>query len=323
MENRSHALIAGLFTVLLGIAATLSLWWFGGETEQTRDYLVVTAKSVSGLNPQAQVRYRGISVGRVESIDLDRENPRNILIRIRIRDDVPVTEGAVARLGYQGVTGIAHIQLDYANTGNGKAGDSTRAPLLVDPKGGLPRIAMEDSFVEALTDTGADTLKEIHNLVANINRFLNPENRKAMAHTLNNLASASDNAREASMRLRQALSEQNLHALQAILKNTEHAAGQAGHFFAEARGLVTRLQSVSDKLGVTLDNLNGPSSSATLPSLNELGRDLAAASRQLSRVLQMLEDQPQSLILGKRKQMPGPGEAGFVEPAESSDQGKP
>ena len=79
MENRSHALIAGLFTLLLGIAAALSMWWFGGKTEVTRDYLVVTSKSVSGLNPQAQVRYRGIRVGRVESIDLDRGDSRNIL----------------------------------------------------------------------------------------------------------------------------------------------------------------------------------------------------------------------------------------------------
>ena len=56
MENRSHALITGIFTLLLGIAAILSLWWFGGKTEHMRDYLVVTDKSVSGLNPQAQVR---------------------------------------------------------------------------------------------------------------------------------------------------------------------------------------------------------------------------------------------------------------------------
>ena len=42
MENRSHALIAGLFTLLLGVAAVLSLWWFGGKHEATREYLVVT-----------------------------------------------------------------------------------------------------------------------------------------------------------------------------------------------------------------------------------------------------------------------------------------
>ena len=318
MENRSHALIAGLFTLLLGIAAALSMWWFGGKTEVTRDYLVVTSKSVSGLNPQAQVRYRGIRVGRVESIDLDRGDSRNILILIRIRDDVPVTEGAVARLGYQGVTGIAHIQLDYDESAS-QGPAASRAPLLATADG-PPRISMEDSLVDALTDTGADTLKEIHRLVANINRFLSPENRKTMTHTLNNLAAASDNAREASAQLQQALSGQNLRALQATLKNAEYAAGQAGPFLAEARGLVSRLQSVSDKLDLAL---GGPASAATLPRLNELGRDLAATSRQLGRVLQMLEDRPQSLILGGRKQMPGPGETGFVAPAKSASEDKP
>ena len=31
MENRSHALIAGLFTLLLGISAIAALWWFSGK----------------------------------------------------------------------------------------------------------------------------------------------------------------------------------------------------------------------------------------------------------------------------------------------------
>ena len=313
MENRSHALITGIFTLLLGIAAILSLWWFGGKTEHMRDYLVVTDKSVSGLNPQAQVRYRGIRVGRVEDIDLDSRDPRNILIHIRIRDDVPVRQGAIARLGYQGVTGIAHIQLDDRDEdGVGHPVDADRA-LLSAESGGMPRIPMEDSLVDALTDTGTDTLKQIHRLVVNINRILNPENRKAMTRTLDNLAAASDNAREASEQLRQVLSGQNLRTLQTTLQRAEYATGQIGPFFAEARGLVARLQSVSDKLDVAL---GGQSGAATLPRLNELGRDLTVTSRQLNRVLKMLEDRPQSLILGGPKQTPGPGEAGFTVPAD-------
>ena len=313
MENRSHALIAGLFTLLLGVAAVLSLWWFGGKSENTRDYLVYTAKSVTGLNPQAQVRYRGIRVGRVESIDLDPADTRNILIRIRIRDDIPVTEDTTAHLGYQGVTGIAHIQLD--RPGQNGDGESADSPLLqAATAGDLPRIPMQDSFVQALTDTGTDTLRQIHDLVVNVNRLLNSENRQVLTRALNNFAAASDNAREASTQLRLALSPENLRALQATLQQAEYAAGQAGPFFAESRGLVARLQNVSGKLDAVLGDASGSAASATIPRLNELGGELTTTLRQLSRVLQMLEDRPQSLIFGHSKQTPGPGEDGFVAP---------
>ena len=84
MENRSHALLAGLFVLLLGAAALFAMWWFGGQREATRDFIVVTRQNVTGLSPQGQVRYRGITVGKVQSIRLDPQDSANILIRIRV-----------------------------------------------------------------------------------------------------------------------------------------------------------------------------------------------------------------------------------------------
>ena len=65
MENRSHALVAGLFALILGLSAVSALWWFGGKREATNQYVVLTKKNITGLNLQAQVRYRGIRVGKV------------------------------------------------------------------------------------------------------------------------------------------------------------------------------------------------------------------------------------------------------------------
>ena len=112
MENRSHAFFAGLFTLLLGLSAVASLWWFGGKQEPTDEYVVVTTSNVTGLNGQAQVRYRGIRVGKVLSIELDPENPANTLIHISVTKGTPVTKATIAKLGYQGVTGIAHVLLE-------------------------------------------------------------------------------------------------------------------------------------------------------------------------------------------------------------------
>ncbi len=310
MENRSHALLAGLFTLLLGLAALASVWWFGGQREATRDYVVVTRQNVTGLSPQAQVRYRGIGVGKVQSIQLDPDDVRNILIRIRVGAEVPVTRGTTAKLGYQGVTGIAHVLLEE--------GGSDATPLS-GSDGQPPRIAMQQSLIEELSEVGGATMRQARDLLANANQLLNAENRQRVAQTLSNLEASTGRADASLARLQQLLSPENVRLLNATLARTEQAAGQAGPFFAEARELVARLKSVSEKLDATLGDSPVGGAGALVPRLNELSAELSASSRQFNRVLQRLEDAPQSLIFGNPQPAPGPGEAGFAVPAASAN----
>jgi len=163
-------------------------------------------------------------------------------------------------------------------------------------------------------------LRNARDFLATANQLLSPENRQNVSQTLANLEVSTANAKEVTAQLRQVLTPENIRLLHSALVRTEHTVGQAGPFFAEARGLVARLQSVSEKLDVTLgDPMNG-GAGALAPRLNELSSELSANSRQLTRVLQMLEDSPQSLIFGHQKLLPGPGEAGFIAPAQAREQ---
>lgn len=65
MESRAHALAAGIFTLLLGLATALVMFWFSGKREAANEYVLVTKGNVSGLNTQAQVRFRGMRAGKV------------------------------------------------------------------------------------------------------------------------------------------------------------------------------------------------------------------------------------------------------------------
>ena len=157
MENKSHALIAGVFALLLGAAALLALVWLRGSEDNLREYVVVTKQNIGGLNPQAQVRYRGIRVGKVTDIRLDPEDTSNILITISVTDDLPLTRGTVAKLAYQGVTGIAHVLL--IDTGKNPE------PLVAD-HGKPPRIAMIPSLLEEIGDSGSATLRQVQEVMA-------------------------------------------------------------------------------------------------------------------------------------------------------------
>ena len=85
MENKSHALAAGLFVVvLMALVIGLSLWLGRDNTAYTR-YELSTQERVSGLQMQAAVRYKGVPVGKVVGIEFDSPNAG---IR-KPRDQVP------------------------------------------------------------------------------------------------------------------------------------------------------------------------------------------------------------------------------------------
>ena len=112
MENKSHALAAGLFVVvLMALVIGLSLWLGRDNTAYTR-YELSTQESVSGLQMQAAVRYKGVPVGKVVGIEFDPEKNGQVLIRIAVNSEAPIAPSTFAMLGFQGVTGLAHIQLD-------------------------------------------------------------------------------------------------------------------------------------------------------------------------------------------------------------------
>ncbi|MDA0190837.1 MAG: MlaD family protein [Proteobacteria bacterium] len=308
MENRSHALIAGLFALLLGASAIASIWWFGGQREATQDFIVVARQNVTGLSPQAQVRYRGIGVGKVQSIRLDPDDIRNILIRIRVDSEVPVTRGTTARLGYQGVTGIAHVLLE----------ESGRDPApLADGSGKPPRIAMQASLIEELSDVGGETMRQARDFLAAANELLKPENRARISRTLASLEAATARAEQVLAGVERVLSPANLERVERLLVNAEAASAQALPVAGEARELIGRLRAATGKLDLALGD--PVETAALVPRINALSDELSQSSRQLSRILRMLEETPESLIFGTPRASPGPGEPGFVPPVPARE----
>jgi phospholipid/cholesterol/gamma-HCH transport system substrate-binding protein len=67
MENRSHALLAGLFTLLLVIAGAIGAVWVSKKNVPLLPYELVATSPVTGLSVQSAVRYQGVPVGRVQS----------------------------------------------------------------------------------------------------------------------------------------------------------------------------------------------------------------------------------------------------------------
>ncbi len=300
MENKSHALAAGIFVIALTLAVAFAVAWLGGNREKTAEYVVVTKQNVTGLNPQAQVRYRGIRVGKVRDIQLDKDDVRNILIRIEVAEAVPVTRGTTAKLGFQGVTGIAHVLLEDS----GK--DS--APLVWSIGGEPPRIAMAPSILDELGESASGAMKQARALMEKAGVLLADDNLKHFAAALANL--------DASTRqLKMLLADDRVHKLGSAIARIDGAAESAQTFFRDAKLVLPRVQALSEKLERVVDgDSSAEGALAAIDKVNDLARDLSTTTRQMNRLLRSLEENPESLLLGRPKPAPGPGEPGFVVP---------
>ena len=95
---------------------------------RARAVRLVTRSTVNGLGPQADVKYRGPDVGKVVSIKFDPEVSGQIIVRISVDHDTPITGTTYATLGLQGVTGVAYVQLDDTAARTGAGPQAGRPP---------------------------------------------------------------------------------------------------------------------------------------------------------------------------------------------------
>ncbi|WP_018229005.1 MlaD family protein [Methyloversatilis universalis] len=315
MESRAHALAAGLFLALLGVGIGLSIWFLSSGDDLDAEYLLATTADVGGLNPQAQVRYRGMRVGKVREISINPDNPREILVRIAIPPRYPVTVATRAELGYLGVTGLALVEL----TDDG----SDPRPL---PAGDAGRIPLRGSQFGSLSGKASETMDVARQLMLRLQAVLDQGNLDRIAGTLASLQSATAHLdttlaqmpavtgelRETLRRTQALLSPDNTERIGRILTQLESTAGEGAPLARELRELLTSMRQLSGRLDALTEQSGDRLHADTLPRLHALIDEAARDSRQLRRVLGELESSPQMLLLGRERPAPGPGEAGFT-----------
>lgn len=321
MENKSHALAAGIFVVVISaLLALMGLWLTRDRTDYTL-YELSTKDSVSGLQPEAPVRYKGVAVGKVTRIGFDPQVPGNVLIRIAVNESAPISPTTFATLGYQGVTGLAHVQLDDAN-----------APLKPPAPGqsGLPRLPLKSSPLSQIAEQGPAILAKVQEATERLNTLLGDQNQARFAQALDNLAKASASANTLVQRLDNTVATKLDPALatvpgvaqdaRATLQSLRVAGDNAAAAASEVRGAVAKLSARGGPLDQIADGAQSLSAAAdrfgrvSLPRLNNAADEAARAARRLGRTASGISDNPQSLIYGNGSALPGPGEAGFVAP---------
>ncbi|APR34427.1 MlaD family protein [Paraburkholderia sp. SOS3] len=318
MENKSHAFWAGLFTVALALAIGVAAFLFNVDRSVRVPYDLIARTNVTGLYPDAAVRFRGLDIGKVQSLKFDRNHPGQIVIRILVDTRAPITHSTFGTLALQGVTGIAFVQLD--DTGK----DQT--PLASSSKD-VAQLPLHPGLFDQLQKRGDVLLRELERVAGDVDELLSPEMRKQIAATVVSLQQAADGVTALTQQiaptagklpgtvdqLNQTLASTNqlitsLNKADGPLETNLNKVGTAAQQAGDAlTAMNASLQEMSSRVGYD-----------TLPKVNSLADDVRTAVRSVDRAANTFSESPRSILFGAPSEAPGPGENGFSWPAAAA-----
>lgn len=308
MEAKFSYAAVGVFVLILGAALVSGILWLstGGAARAVYDtYYAYMDESVSGLNLDAPVRYRGVEVGRVRKIALAPENIEQVRLTMDIERGTPVKVDTVATLRTQGLTGIGFIELSK--------GLQDSPPLL--PKAGerYPVIRSAPSLLVRLDAAVTALLTNVNRSSENFNALTDEGNRRAIAQAIADLAAVSR-----ALAARSADIDSGLANAARTMENTARLAGEMSRLVERVERSADAFDRMSGSVAGTAANASSALddvrtearrfAAGTLPEVQRLVAELRDLTGSLRRFSEQLERNPSVLLYGRPAPTRGPGE---------------
>ena len=280
METRASYVLIGAFTVLSILAGLAFLIWLAKvQLDRNYAYYDVLFDTVAGLALASPVQFNGVDVGKVTAIDLDRDDPGRVRVRIELISATPVRQGTEATLESQGVTGVSIVSLA------GGQPDAERLRI-VEPND-VPMIPSKPSAVQDLLQGAPDLLAEAIALLKDIKEFTTEDNRTAISNILSNVDSATAN-------------------LNTAINDFSAMSGDVGTAVDQIKNFTTRLETLSDNADGaiatavrTMDNFDGLTNELT-PLVSTLANEISRLIGDLSNLTAQIERDPTRFLLGSQ-----------------------
>jgi len=236
METRANYVLIGAFA-LAGFLGMLGffLWFAQFQLDQQFDYYDVRFTSVSGLSRASDVRFAGLPVGQVVSVQLSPDQDGTVLVRLEVSGDTPVRTDSVATIETMGVTGVSFVGIT--------AGDSS-SPLL-EANGDVPEIEAGRSVLQTLSEDAPRMVEEAVKVMEDLSQLLGGENQQKVQRILDNLADASDD-------IAKTLSE-----FSGIGDTVKEVSADITAFTNQLEPVIMTVQSTLDTLDETLTSVTG------------------------------------------------------------------
>ena len=321
MASKTTKFSVGIFVIVglfLGVAFIL-YFGFSDLLKEGTLYAAYFDESVQGLDKDSAVKYRGVTVGRVESINVA---PDDTLIEVILNteENIKLEENIVAQLKPVGITGIMFVELDRIQD------DEQMISPTLSFKPRYPVLKTKPSELKKTFDTLENILNQINSLdikgisdrsiltLDNLNKTISDlqmdEISSNIQATFNRFHQIIDPAQwEALMKTTQSAGK-SLDALILNMNRTvmtaDGAIGRVDGIIRQNEADLTRaIQNFTASMekanlfmsqGTNMMNQTGQTVEGIQRQIMTTLQNLEQASRNLNRTMEQLADQPSALI---------------------------
>lgn len=305
METRSNHLLVG--SIVLGLLAALvafAMWIAGLSGSNAKEYDIFFRQSVDGLAKGGSVSFSGVPSGQITAIELWKNDPQFVRVRVALKPDTPVLQGTTATI--QGsFTGPSTVVLDGAIRGT---------PPLTEPgpgPGRVPVIPTKAGGLGALLNTAPQLLERLSTLTERLTELLSDQNQKSFTNILANTDKLTGHLARGGPELEASIKEARM-----TIKEAGIAAKQLGEVAGTTNGLLNdqgrplimdlrKTIQTADKSMTALDEALAEArpgiktfSTQTLPEIGQLVRDLQVMSGTLNSVANKIDQQGAGALIG-------------------------
>jgi len=184
MNNRVNYTIVGILViVVISLMVAFTYWLIKPElSSDIKKYTIYFDESVLGLNIDAPVKYRGISVGKVKVLEINPNNSEQVQVTVSILKTTPIKTDTVAKLTAQGITGLTYINLSM--------GVHNAKVLTLKENEEYPVIKTVPSFFENFEKSLGSMSSHLSSTLGLTEKLLGANNQKQMSLLLKHSASA-------------------------------------------------------------------------------------------------------------------------------------
>ena len=241
--------------------------------------------------------FMGVNIGSVTAMQLIRRDDMTVRVDIEVLASTPVDSGTFASLAFQGITGVAVINLS--------SDPGSHAPIELTEGVQYPVIPVRDVGFSALLSRAPEIMDGLDELLAQANLLLGEQNRAAITSTLEDLQailSSLAQSKETIARLPDELSQvlagaqATIGQLQGVIKGIEPNLLSTMENVNVAGEKLASLTSRLDKLIEENEAEMHRFIEEGLGEVPALLNNASQALRELEKLVQELADNPSQLV---------------------------